>query len=435
MIMGGGEQKDHLLLIVPWDESEDEKVQRALQRIRQRFPHLKITFWDRRPGRSLTDIPKEIYRDVTVLATFSALPPSKEDSPKLELIQFFSAGINHIVNTPIYQDSEIPLATSSGIHGPQIAEWVLMTLLAHNHKQKLLLKWQTEHRWPDGNTKQSLGSVADLAGKRLGVLGYGSIGRQVARVAKAMGMDVIAYTASPRSTPESKRDNGFIVPGTGDPEGTIPSAWYSGLDKENLHNFLKQDIDVLLVSVPLTPQTQHLLSKEEFELLGRSPHHAFISNISRGPIIDQVALFDALKAASSAAITSSTYTPDSPPPQGLSKEKHEDKPSRASEADAASSSASEGNDEEEKEKEKEDAGKSAPKSSYFLSGAALDVTDPEPLPADDPLWDLPNVQITPHISGSGAAYISRAFAVLETNLERRARGEKLINLVQRKRGY
>lgn len=74
----------------------------------------------------------------------------------------------------------------------------------------------------------------------------------VARVAKALGSDVIAYTASPRPTPESRRDDGFIVPGTGDPDGSIPSAWYSGLDKESLHEFLRQEIDLLVLSVPLT---------------------------------------------------------------------------------------------------------------------------------------------------------------------------------------
>jgi lactate dehydrogenase-like 2-hydroxyacid dehydrogenase len=79
-----------------------------------------------------------------------------------------------------------------------------------------------------------------------------NLGGVVARVAKAMGMDVIAYTASPRRTPESKRDEGFIVPGTGDPDGSLPSAWYSGTAKEDLHNFLKQEIDLLVIGVPLT---------------------------------------------------------------------------------------------------------------------------------------------------------------------------------------
>lgn len=65
-------------------------------------------------------------------------------------------------------------------------------------------------------------------------------------------MDVIAYTATPKDTPEKRADTGYIVPGTGDPDGSIPSAWYSGLDKNSLHNFLSQKIDLLVVSVPLT---------------------------------------------------------------------------------------------------------------------------------------------------------------------------------------
>lgn len=74
-------------------------------------------------------------------------------------------------------------------------------------------------------------------------------------------MDVIAYTASPRKTPESKKDNGYIVPGTGDPHGEFPSAWYSGTDKKDVHEFLKQKIDLLVVAVPLTYVPSHHISR------------------------------------------------------------------------------------------------------------------------------------------------------------------------------
>lgn len=223
-------------------------------------------------------------------------------------------------------------------------------------------------------------SLRDKAGQRLGILGYGSIGRQVARISKAMGMDVIAYTASPRTTPESKHDRGFILPGTGDPDGSIPSAWYSGLDKKSLHNFLSQDIDHLLVSVPLTEETRHFIAAEEMEILGKK-RNAFISNISRGQIINQADLITYLRKYN-----------DNDPLDG------------------------------------KDGGGG-------LRGAALDVTDPEPLPKDDPLWDAPNCIITPHISGLNTEYVDRAFQVLEVNLDKREKEEKLINVVDRKRGY
>ena len=190
-----------------------------------------------------------------------------------------------------------------------------------------------------------------------------------------MGMDVIAYTASPRPTPSSKKDHGFIVPNTGDPDGSIPSAWFSGLDKVSLHNFLAQDIDHLLVSVPLTKETMHSLAAPEFQILAK--RNAFITNISRGQILNQADLITALEAFA------------------------------------------------------KDGGKSG----KGLRGAALDVADPEPLPKEDPLWEAPNCIITPHISGLGTAYVDRAFQVLEVNLDRRERGEKMINVVNREKGY
>lgn len=328
----------------------------------------------------ITVTPAEIYKDVTILFTLSALPHSPEACPNLKLIHISSAGTNHIANSSIYKDTLIPLTTSSGIHGPQIAEWVILTALAHSHRYSLLHTWQREHQWGQSAHTKELQALRDKAGQRLGVLGYGSIGRQVARVARGMGMKVIAYTASPRTTPESKHDKGFIVPGTGDPDGSIPEAWFSGLDKASRRNFLAQDIDHLLISVPLTKETTRFIGAEEFAILGRKKN-AFISNISRGQIVVQSELIAALKA----------YKDNDPLHGG-------------------------------------DGG-------CGLRGAALDVADPEPLPKDSPLWDAPNCIITPHISGLGESYVDRSFQVLEVNLDRRENGQEMINVVDRKRGY
>ena len=394
--MGGGQKSEHLLVILPF-----ESPNAIFDRIRRNHPYIKITFYQLAftdtPWKGRFEVPREIFQDATFLITLSALPPSPQDCPNLELIHFTSAGTNHIANSPIYTNTKIPLTTSSGIHGPQIAEWVLMTMLTSSHHYALLHKWQNDRRWGQED-KSGIGllrNLHDKVGQRLGVLGYGSIGRQVGNVAKATGMDVIAYTARPRTTPESKHDTGFIVPHTGDPEGKIPSAWYSGTDKRDLHHFLAQDIDHLLVSVPLTKETTHLLGEEEFKIL--SKRNAFVTNISRGPIIDQPALISALKAFDD-------YT--SPMADGGGEF------SVAPEADLKADTSIPG-----------------------IRGAALDVTDPEPLPKDDPLWVAPNCTITPHISGLGSAYVDRCFQVFEVNLDRREKGERLINVVDRERGY
>jgi len=70
-----------------------------------------------------------------------------------------------------------------------------------------------------------------------------------------------------------------------------------------------------------------------------------------------------------------------------------------------------------------------------LSGAALDVTDPEPLPADHPLWDAPGVQISPHVSSLGREYFPRSLDILRVNLDRMKKGEEFVNEYKRGKGY
>ena len=70
-----------------------------------------------------------------------------------------------------------------------------------------------------------------------------------------------------------------------------------------------------------------------------------------------------------------------------------------------------------------------------IGGAALDVTDPEPLPAASPLWTMDNVIITPHIAGLSVHYNERIADLLSENLRRYLNGEPLLNLVQRELGY
>ena len=364
--MGGGEPEEHVLIAEFSPEPKE-----LLNSLRDKFPQVEISYYQLPKtfdAKAIAEaLPTNVYKDVTILCTFAAFPEKKKEAEKLEVVQLLSAGSNQIQKHWIWDEKDIAVCTASGIHGPQIAEWVVMTALVHTHSYKKLYDLQKRHEWGrlPGNKE-----MRDRVGLRLGVLGYGSIGRQVGRIAKAMGMDVLAYTATPKKSAEEKKDKGFIVPGTGDPEGEVPVEWYSGLDKESLHHFLKQNLDWIVVAVPLTDDTRHFLSTDEFRVLSDNCKEGkpFITNIARGPIIDQPALIQALKDGT-------------------------------------------------------------------LDGAALDVTDPEPLPSDSELWGLENVVLTPHVSGSGSSYTERAYKVLELNIGKKLKGEKLINAVQRGRGY
>ncbi|KAI9709192.1 MAG: hypothetical protein M1812_007777 [Candelaria pacifica] len=374
---------DHLLMILPFPEPTE-----LIAGIKIKHPQLKVTYhqvsYGAVPWVAEQGVSEETYATVTILLTLSALPPTPNQTPNLKLIQFISAGTDHTSTSPFYTSTQIPICTSSGVPGPQIAEWVIMTALAFSHDIKTLVKWQDNRTWGRVGGGVDVGrkrGVRGMVGQRIGILGYGSIGRQVARLSQALGMSVIVHTANPRPTAASKRDTGYIVPNTGDPDGSIPQAWYSGTSKPSIQNFLAQDIDILLISLPLTKDTEFLLGKEEFEILGR--RNAFISNISRGRILVQEALIEALKI---------------------------------------------------------------PQDKGGLRGAALDVTDPEPLNEESELWGMENVMLTPHLAWEGEGYLERAFEVLKGNLERVERGvrgldegegvgEGFLNEVRRERGY
>ncbi|KAI6888375.1 hypothetical protein KC334_g15268, partial [Hortaea werneckii] len=186
--MGGGPAKEHILCLLPYPEPKE-----IVQSLRQKFPDIDITYHEVRfsldaeqQQQDLAKLPKSIWHDITILYTLFSLPAQLADVPNLRLVQLASAGSNQVQNHPIYTDSEIPIATASGIHGPQIAEWCVMTALVQSHKYNQLHDLQKQHKWGDKKpTADDFHNVHDMVGRRLGVLGYGSIGRQVGRVAKA----------------------------------------------------------------------------------------------------------------------------------------------------------------------------------------------------------------------------------------------------------
>ncbi|KAL2267902.1 hypothetical protein VTJ83DRAFT_5179 [Remersonia thermophila] len=364
--------------------------------LKAKFPDLEVDVHYHEGIMTAPVLADETWKDVTILVTFRAFPEKVELAPKLEYVQLMSAGANHVLENEVFREGDAVWCTANGVHGPQISEWIISTYLAFEHRIPQYLDLQKQARWDRGD----MHSIEDSADKTVGILGYGSIGRQTARLAAALGMKIHAYTLHPRDTPESRRDRAWAPPGLGDPQGVLPSRWFSGGSKEDLHAFLSSGLDLLVVATPLTGQTQHLLGREELEVLHRASFpdagkegdqpqqqqqqndgtsaddgapasrrgRTFVSNIARGPVIDTDALMAALREGR-------------------------------------------------------------------IRGAALDVTDPEPLPDGHPLWSAPNVLITPHVSGASTRYAERVLAILLENLGRLAEGKPLVNRIDKKRGY
>ncbi|KAH8128476.1 hypothetical protein LI328DRAFT_151342 [Trichoderma asperelloides] len=279
----------------------------------------------------------------------------------LEYVQIQSAGANHILKNPLFNKTDIALCTASGVHGPQIAEWVVTTFLAFQHQIPQYIDFQRQKTWHKLDDP-----VHDAAGQRVGILGYGAVGRQIARVLKALGMDIYACNLHLRATPESRKDETYTPAGLGDPEGIFPSKWFSAENTEGLHEFLSSGLDLLVITIPLTERTRGIISRTELALLAR--RKTFVSNIGRGEVITTDDLIHALENG-------------------------------------------------------------------IIRGAALDVTDPEPLPDGHPLWSAKNLFISPHVSGNSSTYARRVSEVLKYNLVRMSEGKELTNKVDRSKGY
>ncbi|WWC92649.1 uncharacterized protein L201_007608 [Kwoniella dendrophila CBS 6074] len=301
---------------------------------------------------------------------------SLDQLPELKHIQLASAGSDFMLKSKTIQSyikdnhnnesnkRDLSLSTASGTHvlsippyavGMSIAllhQWPRMILGARD-KKRFLSEEECDYKGETYYARSSYGRTA-------GLLGYGALGRETARLLKAHGMRIIAANTSGKATPQE----GYVIPGTGDKDGSIPEEYYSTKDPKSVESFLKQS-DVLICSLPNTPATHYFLNKEKLEML---PDGAVLVNVGRGSLIPSDDLLKVL---------------DSP--------------------------------------------------KFF--GAAIDVTDPEPLTENHPLWSHPKLIITPHISGNAENEMDIAADILLTNVKKINQGEKVINEIKFDRGY
>jgi phosphoglycerate dehydrogenase-like enzyme len=214
------------------------------------------------------------------------------------------AGVNALVDHPIYTETTIPLTTTSGVHAATIAEYAVTMLLALAHRVSRMVEWQGRGGWPADEQRWPLFVPAEVRGATLGIIGYGSIGRELARIAKAaFAMRVLAC----KRDPSRRADEGYRLPGTGDPEGALPDEW---LGPAQLDSLLAR-ADVVVLCAPLTPETRGII---DARALARMKPGAFFINVGRGASVDEAALARALRERQIAGAAVDVFEREPPPP-------------------------------------------------------------------------------------------------------------------------
>lgn len=299
-----------------------------------------------------SDVEKLNGQDVAALVTES-VPRDLSGWKELQWVQLLSAGSNQLQGHPVWE-TPVRVTNASGIHGVPIAQYITVAWLMMIHRMSELMKFKPSRVWPD---RASLANTV-VRGMTVGIIGYGAIGRESARQLRALGMRVLCLKRDPDDRPH----RGFNPdPGSGDPDGTIPAAWFT---PDQIGDMLPQ-CDLVVVTVPSTPHTEGMISATELAMM--KPGSRMII-ISRGGIVNEEALAEALRNGP-------------------------------------------------------------------LAEATVDCFVTEPLPKDHFFYDVPNLTITPHMSGVFDQYWPVLFKLLLANLRHFKSNEPLLNEVNRKVGY
>ena len=264
-----------------------------------------------------------------------ALRRTVEANPKLRWVQLMAAGGGSQVKAAGLGDADlarVAFSTSAGVHGGPLAEFALFGILAGAKQLPRLQHEQRAHEWPG---RRALGQVRD---QTVLLVGLGGIGREIARLTRALGMHVIGTRRAGSST-----------------------------ETDDVHEYVSIDdladaaarADAIVVSLPGTSATEGLVGAA---VLAAARPGVTLVNVGRGTVIDEDALITALRTGQ-------------------------------------------------------------------VGFAALDVFATEPLAAHSPLWDLPNVLISPHTAALDAAEERRIAELFAENATRLLDGSPLRNRV------
>jgi glyoxylate/hydroxypyruvate reductase A len=260
-------------------------------------------------------------------------------TPRLKWIQGTSTGIGQAVKRFGWDKSDIVFTTAGGVHPEPLAEFCLMAMLMFVKDAFRMAAEKERKHW-----ERYAGTT--LRGKTLAVIGLGRNGRQVARLARCLGMRVVGTKRTIEGFEPTSLGVERLYPWTG------------------LHPMLVQ-ADFVVLCVPHTPETEGLIGRAE---LAAMKPGAVLINVARGTIWDELAVIAALQSG-------------------------------------------------------------------HLGGLASDVFATEPLPADSPLWDMPNVLICPHSASAADSENKKLTDLFCDNLRRYLAGQPLRNVLDTERMY
>jgi phosphoglycerate dehydrogenase-like enzyme len=248
-----------------------------LDRMRTLSPHLDFRV---EQVLEVDDLSEENWEEIEILYASGVLP-EPEQAPNLSWIQLHSVGVEKYAGHPILK-SEVKITTTSGANAPQMAEHAMMCMLGMGHRIQAMLAAQEAGELWNPNVRKRF-RPQELRGSTVGILGYGSVGREVGRLSHAAGAEVLAIKRDLRNI----KDEGFSLPGVGDPEAEIPRRIYPPTALASM----AAECDFLVVAVPLTAETRGMVSKEVFESMKST---AYLVDLSSGSVLDHGALVEAL---------------------------------------------------------------------------------------------------------------------------------------------
>ena len=229
------------------------------------------------PKEEVRELPRSQIESVHLL--FCTFPPRNlEDMRSLEFIQIASAGYGQLVHLGLDRRG-IRACNGLGNFDVPIAEWNIAMMVNLTRDLRGMIRNQESGVWDRSAVFQK-----EIRGSVLGIWGYGGIGRETARLAKALGLQVHVMT---RRGVNPRRDT-YRVEGTGDPEGALPDkVFLAGQEIEFLSG-----LDFLVLAMPLTTASEGILGEKELRAL---PRTAYLLNPARGPLVQEQALLKALR--------------------------------------------------------------------------------------------------------------------------------------------